>query len=76
MYLLFNPTLVGYLRVWRNEMTKDPVCGMDIEEGSAQHKCEHDGKTYFFCSAGCRKAFEEDPKRYCGHETGGEHHAH
>ena len=24
----------------------------------------HDGRTYYFCSAGCLKSFESDPARY------------
>jgi YHS domain-containing protein len=24
----------------------------------------HEGRTYYFCGAGCRKRFEADPARY------------
>ncbi|MGH8926497.1 MAG: XdhC family protein, partial [Acidimicrobiia bacterium] len=47
----------------------DPVCGMTVEVGSARHKMDHDGTTYYFCCAGCRKAFEEDPAAFAGSET-------
>ncbi|MCX9028294.1 MAG: YHS domain-containing protein [Candidatus Methanoperedens sp.] len=29
-------------------MAIDPVCKMNIEEASAQHKTTYQGKTYFF----------------------------
>jgi Cu+-exporting ATPase len=45
-------------------MAKDPVCGMDVDERTAQHKSDHQGQTYYFCAAGCRKAFEADPTKY------------
>ncbi len=38
----------------------DPVCGMTVNPGEALHS-EHDGKSYFFCSAGCQSKFSEDP---------------
>jgi len=45
-------------------MARDPVCGMEVDERTAKHKTRHDGKTYHFCAAGCKKAFETNPKRY------------
>ncbi|MGH3305857.1 MAG: XdhC family protein, partial [Streptosporangiaceae bacterium] len=32
----------------------DPVCGMAVEAGPDSLPLEHDGVTYYFCSAGCR----------------------
>lgn len=40
---------------------KDPVCGMTIEDTEAAASKVHNGTTYFFCSEGCAKAFEERP---------------
>ncbi len=51
-------------------MAKDPVCGMEVDEGTAPAKSEHMGKTYYFCAPGCKKAFDENPAKY----TGGEGH--
>lgn len=42
----------------------DPVCGMQVEESKAAATSEHGGKTYYFCSAGCKEKFDEDPGRY------------
>ncbi|MEW6748852.1 MAG: YHS domain-containing protein [Candidatus Micrarchaeota archaeon] len=44
-------------------MARDPVCKMEVDEKRSQ-KEEHKGKTYYFCSPGCKKAFHEDPGRY------------
>jgi P-type Cu+ transporter len=43
---------------------KDPVCGMDVDPHSTQHRAEHEGHPYYFCSAGCRTKFMADPERY------------
>ena len=43
---------------------KDPVCGMDVDPHTAKHRAEHGGRTYYFCSAGCRTKFIADPQRY------------
>ncbi|MBI2001117.1 MAG: heavy metal translocating P-type ATPase [candidate division NC10 bacterium] len=45
-------------------MVKDPVCGMEIEEGKAHAKREHGGRTFHFCSANCEAAFVADPAKY------------
>ncbi len=42
---------------------KDPVCGMDVDPHTAQHRADHGGRTYYFCSAGCRTKFIADPQR-------------
>ncbi|MGH3786230.1 MAG: XdhC family protein [Pseudonocardiaceae bacterium] len=47
----------------------DPVCSMTVEVGSARHKVDYDGTTYYFCCAGCLKAFEGDPAAFAGSGT-------
>jgi xanthine dehydrogenase accessory factor len=42
----------------------DPVCGMTVSPGAAGLPYEHDGSTYYFCCAGCRRSFEQDPHAY------------
>ena len=42
----------------------DPVCGMAVEVASARHVVEHGGTRYYFCCAGCRRAFEQEPEKY------------
>lgn len=45
----------------------DPVCGMSVDVARAEEAgllLEHEGRTYAFCRAGCRRAFVEDPAEY------------
>jgi YHS domain-containing protein len=42
----------------------DPVCGMTVDPLTSQHKSIHAGKTFWFCSAGCRAEFDQSPERY------------
>ena len=37
-------------------MAIDPICGMEVDERTAL-SVEHEGKTYYFCSPGCRDKF-------------------
>jgi len=43
---------------------KDLVCGMTIDPKKAAATRVYEGTTYYFCSPGCAKAFEADPKKY------------
>lgn len=45
-------------------MVIDPVCGMKVDERSTRFKNDYQGKTYYFCSAGCLRAFEHNPGKY------------
>jgi len=45
-------------------MAKDPVCGMNVDEKTAKLKVTYKGKTYYFCSVGCKEAFQESPDKY------------
>lgn len=47
-----------------DEMYVDPVCGMEIKPEEAADSIEYEGETYYFCSPGCRAAFEATPERY------------
>ena len=47
----------------------DPVCGMTATAGTSGRPLEHEGVTYYFCSAGCRSAFEKDPGSFRTRET-------
>lgn len=51
---------------------KDIVCGMTVDSETAQHRSEYKGQTYYFCSRGCKSAFDKDPKKYLQPQTGDE----
>jgi xanthine dehydrogenase accessory factor len=42
----------------------DPVCGMTVMVAHARHLATHEGRTFYFCSAGCRARFEKDPASF------------
>ena len=44
----------------------DPVCGMTVDSAKTAHHAEHSGRTFHFCSAGCRTRFVAEPDRYLG----------
>ena len=45
-------------------MHKDPVCGMDVDPADAAGTSEHAGTKYYFCSAGCKQKFDQNPAQY------------
>jgi uncharacterized membrane protein YraQ (UPF0718 family)/YHS domain-containing protein len=44
----------------------DPVCGMTVDPSKPGPRSVHEGKTYYFCSVGCKESFERDPGKYLG----------
>lgn len=47
-------------------MQKDPICGMTVDENKTKFTSEHEGRMFYFCSAGCKSTFDRDPHRF-GH---------
>ena len=45
-------------------MEKDVVCGMTVDPKTAAGKSEYQGKTYYFCSKGCKASFDKNPAKY------------
>ncbi|HIE43301.1 MAG TPA: YHS domain-containing protein [Candidatus Omnitrophica bacterium] len=47
-------------------MAKDPVCGMEVEEGRI---CStYEGRRYCFCSKACKEKFEATPEKFVEEE--------
>ncbi|HEX2939968.1 MAG TPA: heavy metal-binding domain-containing protein, partial [Rhodopila sp.] len=44
--------------------TTDPVCRMNVDPAASQHRLQHAGRTFHFCSAECRARFQADPGKY------------
>jgi xanthine dehydrogenase accessory factor len=42
----------------------DPVCGMTVDAADVRHTAEHDGITYAFCCAPCRRQFTKNPDAF------------
>jgi xanthine dehydrogenase accessory factor len=49
-------------------LVTDPVCGMTVSADSSR-PVRYEGTDYYFCCAGCRQAFEQDPDAYLKRET-------
>jgi uncharacterized protein len=60
VFLFVAAALVG-LTLRRG--AKDPVCGMSVDRHKTPHRSVHDGATFYFCSAHCKKRFDADPER-------------
>jgi len=45
-------------------MAIDPVCKMTVDEKTAKFTSVYQGKTYYFCAPGCKKAFDNNPEQY------------
>jgi P-type Cu+ transporter len=48
------------------DAVRDPVCGMLVDPHTTQHRHQHEGRTYYFCSAGCLAKFKAEPAKYLG----------
>ena len=49
----------------------DPVCGMTVDPHTTPHRHSHHGRTYYFCSAGCRAKFAAAPGKYLADDAQG-----
>jgi Cu+-exporting ATPase len=63
----FRPTSFGPAK-GGVPMAIDPVCKMEVKESEAAATSEYRGKKYYFCAAGCKKAFDQDPEKYLAGE--------
>jgi P-type Cu+ transporter len=59
-----TPTMPGLPILPAAPREKDPVCGMVVDPQKAAGKVEHDGKTYYFCSARCAERFRNEPEKF------------
>ena len=51
-------------------MTKDPVCGMEVDPEKAAGTSDWNGETYHFCSASCKARFDTDPEKFVPGDEG------
>jgi P-type Cu+ transporter len=45
-------------------MTRDPVCGMNVDPEKAPFKFGYQNQQYFFCSQKCLESFKQHPNKY------------
>ncbi|TDF67391.1 YHS domain-containing protein [Cupriavidus sp. L7L] len=54
----------------RQQIVREPVCGMEISPHKAAASTEVDQKRYWFCSPRCEQAFLANPAKYILHAVG------
>jgi Cu+-exporting ATPase len=42
---------------------------MSVDPHTAEHRSEHAGKTWYFCSSGCKSKFNDAPEKYLGDKS-------
>ena len=47
----------------QKQEAKDPICGMTVGIATAKYKSEFDGKSFYFCCAGCKQTFDRQPDK-------------
>jgi xanthine dehydrogenase accessory factor len=52
------------LRLAESAEAVDPVCGMTVTTDASALQLTHDRVTYYFCCAGCRRTFADNPDAY------------
>jgi Cu+-exporting ATPase len=50
---------------------KDPVCGMTVDPNATSHHDSYQGRSYYFCSAGCQSKFVAEPTKYLTEQSAG-----
>ncbi|MGH7866931.1 MAG: YHS domain-containing protein, partial [Candidatus Dormibacteraceae bacterium] len=45
-------------------LVKDPVCGMEVDPGTAVGTFDYQGQKYYFCNPRCLERFQADPKSF------------
>ena len=59
----FEKEPAKYVSADENKVTC-PVRGSTFNKSDAAGSMEYNGKTYYFCCAGCKEKFEKDPEKY------------
>jgi P-type Cu+ transporter len=44
--------------------SKDPVCGMMVDENNTQNTSDVNGNKIYFCRAQCKQEFDKNPSKY------------
>jgi YHS domain-containing protein len=64
LILFLGLAISGMSQQTGDDTAKDPVCGMTMKRSEAKATFDYSGKTYYFCSAGCKDTFVKDPEKY------------
>jgi YHS domain-containing protein len=59
-----DASLIAEMREPEPKMEKDVVCGMQVDPAKAAGNSQYGGKTYYFCSKGCKAKFNANPGQF------------
>ena len=45
-------------------LVKDTICGMTIDSTKAAGVSTFEGKSFYFCSTGCKTTFDKNPAKH------------
>jgi YHS domain-containing protein/uncharacterized membrane protein YraQ (UPF0718 family) len=62
--IVFLAVAVVLVALTRRRGAKDPVCGMTVDRQAGKPTSTYEGRTYYFCSEGCKTKFDAEPERY------------
>ena len=52
--------------IQKDETAIDPICGMSVDIATAKYTSVFEETVYYFCCAGCKSEFEENPSAHIG----------
>jgi uncharacterized membrane protein YraQ (UPF0718 family)/YHS domain-containing protein len=70
LFLAVAAFLVG---LTQRHGARDPVCGMTVDKLKTPFRSEWKGKTFYFCSQGCKERFDAEPERFLDQSRPAEH---
>ncbi len=61
-----TPVISRVIEKGREKITQfiDPVCNMVVDPSEAEGSVEYNGVVYYFCSQGCRLAFQQEAEKF------------
>ena len=62
--IIFLAVAAGLFGLTLRRGTTDPVCGMRADRQAGKLTSIYEGRTYYFCSEGCKAKFDAEPARY------------
>jgi uncharacterized protein len=62
--IIFLAVAAGLFGLTLRRSATDPVCGMRVDRQAGKPTSIYEGRTYYFCSEGCKAKFDAEPERY------------
>jgi uncharacterized membrane protein YraQ (UPF0718 family)/YHS domain-containing protein len=62
--IIFLAVAAGLFGLTLRRGATDPACGMRVDRQAGKPTSIYEGRTYYFCSEGCKAKFDAEPERY------------